>query len=165
MYNPFPLFNAQLLKDKMAVGKRFFVRQTYPRGRTEEASASFLMKAYSEDEKQQAEKHLASITKDSFCYLYDARESSHLEKLRIAASQPPGFKIYYAGKKGLDWSPPPPYKEKMKRYIAKVHPSWRLQRTSKKVHIGLFEEYGELFLKFSFGEEEDKVPLKEVEKY
>jgi hypothetical protein len=165
MYNPFPLFNGQLLKDKIAEGKRYFVRQTYPRGLMAETRASFLIRAYDEHEKQQAEKHIEFLSNDSFRYLYDAREPIHLEKLKMAAGQPLGFKIYYAGKKGLDWIPPASYKEKMKRYIGKKHPNWRAQRTDKKVRIGLYEEFGKLFLKFSFGEEEDKVPLDEVEKY
>jgi hypothetical protein len=32
MYNPFPLLTPGLLKDQVARGKRYFVRQSFPRG-------------------------------------------------------------------------------------------------------------------------------------
>ena len=165
MYNPFPLLNEKLLIDKIKEGKKYFVRQTYKRGFQERLKAAFLFRAYGEDEKDLAEKHFEKIGDDKNAFLYDATNHDHLEKLHIAAKQPFGYKVFYAGKKGIEWKPPYQYQQKMRKYIRAEHPGWRTQTGGDKIEIGLYEEFGELFLKFSFEGEDDKVPLAEIEKY
>jgi len=165
MYNPFPLLNEQLLKDKIGEGKKYFVRQTYPRGMQPRLKASFLLRAYEEGEKNLAEEHLSYLKNDPNAFLYDASLADHLEKLTVAAKQPFGFKIYYAGKKGVDWRPPTDYQLKMQKYIRSKHPAWRTKYGGDKIQIGLYEEFGELFIKLSFEKEEEKIPFAEIEKY
>jgi len=46
MYNPFPLLNPGLLRDQVAKGKRYFVRQNFPRGYEGRLKAAFLLRAY-----------------------------------------------------------------------------------------------------------------------
>jgi len=171
MYNPFPLLTAALLKDQVAKGRRYFVRQSFPRGYEGRLKAAFLMRAYPAEEKELAEAHLAALTgpaslgRDPNAYLYDAMLPEHLERLLIAAGQPFGYKVFYAAKKGVDWKPPPVYQEKMKAYIRRHHPTWRTQKDGGKISIGLHEEFGELFLTFSFDKESDKVPFDLIEQY
>ncbi len=165
MYNPFPLLNEQLLVDKIKAGKRYFVRQTYRRGFDRTIIAAFLLRAYEDDEEIQANQHLSVLSKDGNAYLYDANNPEHLEKLVIAARQPHGYKIFYAGKKGVDWKPPIVYQTKIRNYIRTKHPDWRTKKGGDQVTTGLFEEFGMLFLKFSFDKEEDKIPFDEIEKY
>ncbi len=160
---PFPLLSETLLKAEIAKGKRFFVRQVFPRGMEARLRAAFLLRAYIESEKADAEQHMAAITGDRNAFLYDAQLPEHLEKLRIAARQPFGFKIFYAAKKGVDWKPPPVYQEKMKHYIRLYHANWRIDRGGEQILIGLYEEFGELFLKFSCGEEQETLPFDEIE--
>jgi hypothetical protein len=63
MYNPFPLFTPTLLlaQTSEAKGKRFFVRQTFPRGKHPELKAAFLFRGYTEEEKNVAEELIGSI--------------------------------------------------------------------------------------------------------
>jgi len=177
MYNPFPLLTPGLLKDQVARGKRYFVRQSFLRGYEGRLKAAFLLRAYPAEEKELAEAHLAAITRDGApgqnaalvrdpnAYLYDAAVPEHLERLYIAAGQPFGYKVFYAAKKGLDWKPPAVYQEKMKAYIRRHHPAWRTQKDGEKISIGLHEELGELFLTFSFDKESDKIPFDLIEQY
>jgi hypothetical protein len=183
MYNPFPLLTPGLLKDQVARGKRYFVRQSFPRGYEGRLKAAFLLRAYPVEEKEIADAHLAALTdpaglagdtaiaqdtarpRDPNAYLYDAALPEHLERLYIAAGQPFGYKVFYAAKKGLDWKPPAVYQEKMKAYIRRHHPAWRTQKDGEKISIGLHEEFGELFLTFSFDKENDKIPFDLIEQY
>ncbi|HEX9509595.1 MAG TPA: hypothetical protein VF939_03875 [Puia sp.] len=165
MYNPFPLLSEALLKDQVAKGKRFFVRQTFARGMDARLRAAFLLRAYPSDEKEQAQRHVAAIPRDANVFLYDADNPEHLEKLYIAARQPFGYKVFYAAKKGVDWQPPPIYKEKIRHYINRHHADWRGTREGEKIQVGIYEEFGELILKFSYDGEEDWIPFDDIEKY
>ena len=165
MYNPFPLLTTGLLQDQLAKGKRYFVRQTYPRGMEPRLIAAFLFRAYFGDEKDIADNHMSTLTGDGNAFLYDAETQGHLGKLQIASSQPFGYKIYYAAKKGLDWRPPQNYQEKMRRYIRRHHPEWRPQKEGDAVDIGLYEEFGRLYIKFSHSGEEERIPFDLIETY
>ena len=165
MYNPFPILTPALLKDQLAKGKRYFVRQTFTRGMDARLRAAFLLRAYSGEEKESAERHIAAIPRDANTFLYDAALAEHLEKLGIAATQPFGFKIFYAAKKGVDWKPSAVYQEKIKHHIRIHHSDWQTNRGGGKIEVGLHEEYGELFLKFSSGEEQETIPFDDIEKY
>jgi hypothetical protein len=165
MYNPFPLLSEAMLHAEMANGKRFFVRQYFVRGMDTHLKAAFLLRAYPGEEKDQAERHLAAIERDRHAFLYDALVPEHLGKLRTAASQPFGFRVYYAAKKGRDWKPPAVYDEKMKRYIRRHHGHWRTTRGGDKIEVGLYEEFGELYINFSYQGEEDRIPFNDIEKY
>ena len=165
MYNPFPLLNEALLNDEIGKGKRFFVRQTYPRGLEGRLKAAFLLRSYPEDEKGLAEEHLRMIAGDHHAFLYDASVAEELERLKIAARQPFGFKVFYAAKKGVDWRPPQLYQEKMRHYLSRHHADWRPTRGEKPIEAGLHEEFGALFIKFSYGGEEDMIPFDDIEKY
>jgi hypothetical protein len=165
MYNPFPLLTNGLLEDQLIKGKRWFVRQTFLRGMEPRLVAAFLLRGYDAEEKEPAGKHVAALAKDGNAFLYDAEEPIHLEKLKIAATQPFGYKIFYAARKGVDWKPPPAYQEKMRHYLRRHHPAWRPQKEGDKVQIGLYEEFGQLFLKFSYSGEDDTIPFDLIEQY
>ena len=165
MYNPFPLLNEKLLKDKILAGKRYFVRQTFRRGCDGRIIAAFLFRAYEAEKKDLAEEHMKKLTKDGNAFLYDASNTLHYEKLRVAARQPFGYNIFYAGKKGLDWKPPIQYQNKMRNYIRRNHPGWQTKPGVDKIAIELCEEFGELLLTFSFDGEDDKILFEEIEKY
>lgn len=164
MYNPFPLLDEPMLADKIRKGKRYFVRQTFTRGKTAAARLSLLLRAYEEEEKETANRHFHSLVGDANAFLYDLSEPGHLQRLQTAAKQPSGFRIFYAGKKGEDWKPPLPYEQKIKRYIRLHHGGWRPKKGGEKIEVGLFEDLGQLFLKFSFQGEEDSIPFEQIEK-
>ena len=110
-YQPFPPLTKALLQQKIAEGKRYLVCQTFPRGMKPGSCGSLLLRAYSALEKDQAEAHLLSLSSDPNARIYDLVDPHHLKALWQAATQPAGYKVYYAGKKGAGWRPPP-------------HPSW-----------------------------------------
>lgn len=179
MYNPFPLLTPGLLRDQVAKGKRYFVRQNFPRGYEPRIKAAFLLRAYEAEDKAVAEQHLAHLTpgprpgagagasrhSDPYAFLYDAGIQDHLVRLKTAATQPFGYKVFYAAKKGVDWNPPEAYREKVRAYIRLHHPGWRGSRGGDPIEIGLYEEFGELFLKFSREDEHDTIPFDLIEKY
>lgn len=165
MYNPFPLLTPGLLKDQIAKGKCYFVRQTFTRGYEGRLKSAFLIRGYSADEKELAEQHLAAIGHDPNAFLYDVQVPAHVERLTIAAGQPFGYKVFYAAKKGVDWKPPEAYEGKIRAYISRHHAVWRTQKEGDKIQVGLYEEFGELFLKFSYQEENDSIPFDLIEKY
>jgi hypothetical protein len=165
MYNPFPLLSKGLLTDQIAKGKRWFVRQSFVRGMEARLKAAFLVRGYDAEEKALAEKHLAGLSHDGNAFLYDAAVATHVEKLNVAAGQPFGYKIFYAAKKGVDWRPPAVYQQKIRRYLGRHHPGWRAQKEGDKIQVGLYEEFGELFIKFSHGGEEEVVDFEVIEGY
>jgi hypothetical protein len=126
--------------------------------------AAFLLRAYEETEAEQAQRHLQALDHDPHSFLYDAANPEHLERLHTAARQPFGYKVYYAGRKEIEWKPPPAYREKMRNYILREHPFWRDREKGEKIRIGLSEEFGVLFLTFNVGVEEDKIELSTLEK-
>jgi hypothetical protein len=165
MYNPFPLLTPGLLRDQVANGKRYFVRQNFPRGHTRPLKAAFLLRAYEAIDQLTAEQHFAALASDPYAFLYDVTIQDHLVRLKTAATQPFGYKIFYAAKKGVDWKPPENYREKMRHYINRNHPAWRGIQGRQPVEIGLYEEFGELFLKFSCEDEHDTIPFDLIETY
>ena len=165
MYNPFPLLTPGLLRDQVAKGKRFFVRQYFPRGHDNRLKAAFLFRGYDAIDQTTAAQHLAALFSDPYAFLYDVTIQDHLVRLKTAATQPFGYKVFYAAKKGVDWHPPETYQEKMRRYIARNHPAWRGVQNREPVEIGLYEEFGELFLKFSHKDEHDTIPFDLIETY
>ena len=174
MYNPFPLLTPDLLRNEVAKGKRWFIRQNFPRGYEGRLKAAFLLRAYEEIDKPTAEQHLAALTRrspgeggspDPYAFLYDVNTQDHLVRLKTAATQPFGYKVFYAAKKGVDWKPPENYREKMRHYIRRHHPDWRGARGADPIEIGLYEEFGELFLKFSREDEHDTIPFDLIEQY
>jgi hypothetical protein len=172
MYNPFPLLTPGLLRDQVAKGKRYFVRQYFPRGYDTRLKAAFLLRAYDAIDHPTAEQHLGVLQNpagagppDPYAFLYDVTIQDHLVRLKTAATQPFGYKVFYAAKKGVDWTPPETYREKMRHYIRRHHPGWRGTESNAQVEIGLYEEFGELFLKFSREDEHDTIPFDLIEKY
>jgi hypothetical protein len=165
VYNPLPILTPGLLADQLAKGKRWFVRQTFPRGMEARLIAAFLIRGYDEDEKTTADQHLAALKNDGNAYLYDATDPAHHKKLQIAAGQPFGYKVFYGARKGVEWKPPADYQEKMRHYLRRHHPAWRPQKEGDKIQIGLVEEFGQLFLKFSYSGEDDIIPFDRIEKY
>lgn len=127
------------------MGKRWFVRQSYPRGMEAGLKATLTLRSYPSEYEETAKEHLAAIARDKMTFLYDATLPYHLERLRIAAKQPEGYKTFYIGTKIIEWDPPPEYKEKVRRYIRRHHSEWA---DKKKINVELHEQNGELILKF-----------------
>ena len=101
--------------------------------------------------------------KDGNRFLYDVEDMSHLEKLYVAAGQPFGYRIFYAGRIAADWKPPVDYQKKIRQYIKNKHPDWRAGTNGDRIEAGLMEEFGELYIKLRWKTEEDVTKLEEIE--
>ncbi|HKP31092.1 MAG TPA: hypothetical protein VJT83_00105, partial [Chitinophagaceae bacterium] len=66
-------------------------------------------------------------------------------------------------KRGEDWNPPQEYQLKIKVFLKQHHSNWKSKHGGEKIAVGLYEDFGKLFLKFSFDGEEDTVPIEEIE--
>jgi hypothetical protein len=163
LYNPLPILTPGLLGNELKTGKRWFVRQFYPRGMETALKAAITLRSYDSDDKETAEAHLVAIGKDKLAFLYDATLPEHLERLKTAAEPPEGYKTFYIGTKRIEWNPPPEYKEKVRHYIRRHHSS---ESKGKKIIVELHEKYGELLLKFKYNnKEKDLIPFDQIEKY
>jgi hypothetical protein len=167
MYNPFPLLTPSSLLAQMAPekGKRYFVRQTFPRGLEDGLRAAFLFRGYTLEEERLAQEHLQFLTADPNSFLYDVTRKDHLEKLTTAARQPSGFKVYYVGKTKIDWKLPKSLDHKLRHYIRETHPGWRTKKGGDTVQALLYEEFGRIYLKLSFLGEEENLLLEKLENF
>lgn len=128
--------------------------------------AAFLIRGYWKEEEELAYQHMAALKgKDGNAFLYDATVPEHVKKLQVAANEPFGYKIFYGAKKGVDWKPPQKIEISIRRYINRYHPNWRAQSEGGEILVGLYEEFGELFIKFSHKEDEDYIPFEMIEQY
>ena len=165
MYNPLPLFTTRILQAELGKGKRWFIRQTYDRGMETGLKAALLIRAYPAEEKETAEAHQAAIQTDRTAFLYDAGLPEHLQRLKKAAESLRDYKVFYVGREKVDWEPPELYKQKIRHYIRSQHPGWLPQQKGEKIHVGLHEKFGELFLKFSYKKQHDTIPFDGIENY
>src|SRR5688572_1999972 len=97
MYNPFVPFDKKLLEAFIANNKKFFVRQTFPRGMPVGETSiknAFLMSHYSE--LKEAMVHFHALKSDHYIFLYEADNEEHLHKLTIAVKEPGPYRIFAA---------------------------------------------------------------------
>jgi len=126
MYNPYtiltPTILAAMLKQPM-----YFVRQHYPRGIPHEDGkvVSLLLTHYilHETDKERADRHMRLLMKDPYRFLYDSTDSEHFEKLKIAATQPHGYRIY-VNLLPKKWKASDGLKIKISRYVREKLPWW-----------------------------------------
>lgn len=95
MFNPYCIFTKDLLEAFVKSGKRYFVRQTFVRGRDHfntDIKEYFLICHY--DNSDEALTHFNAISTDGNRFLYDWEIPEHRARLYIAAQHPGGFKVY-----------------------------------------------------------------------
>ena len=167
MLNPYSLLTpeilAALLKQPM-----YFVRQEYPRGAFLYDNAeikTLLLTHYPkhEIENERAQRHMRLLWKDPYRFLYDSTKTDHLEKLRLAAQQPDGYRIYI-NLMQTKWKAGPALKLKIGSYVREKLPCWNYS-TRDKLHVTLKERYGELFLALLWRGQQTEVLLEEIENY
>ena len=165
MFNPLCLFNAKILEAFVKAGKTHFVRQTYSRAlalNDQHLKGCFLITHYADE--GEAKQHYEAVQSDANRFLYDWSNERHRRRLHLAATQPPGYKIYASVvMPGWEKEAAQVLKEKVHAYITrkmKWHPS-RLDA----IDFDLYPHFGEVFVKMRFRKQEIKVSLAEVEKF
>lgn len=95
MFNLLAKFDNRTLDGLLTQGHRYFVRQTFEKGREVfdiTTKAHFLICHYKDPAK--AKEHYDVLTDDPARFLYDWDAPEHQQRLRMAAEQPAGYKIF-----------------------------------------------------------------------
>jgi hypothetical protein len=163
-YNPFVLFNARILDRLVAAGVKHFVRQTYDRGRDPldtTTKGAYLLSHY-KDTTNAIDHFSAAIKFDTAKYLYNVAIDYDMDKLRIAASQPAGYKIYVDlfSFELSKWTPPESLAKKMEQYLRVS--SWKAG--DGKIATAITTQAGVIYITFRRGSDVMKVNLSEIEK-
>lgn len=165
MFNPYAIFSAKLLDAFVKSGKRYFVRQTFPRGLNKfnpMIKAAFLISHYSDTAGAGA--HYNALEGDGNRFLYDWQDVEHKNKLIIASKNPPGYTIY-ANVWEVNWKSAitPELKDQVRRYVASAL-NWRPAR-GEQLQFDIYAQFGEPYVKLKLrGMQEVKVKLEEIEK-
>jgi hypothetical protein len=166
MYNPYAILTPALLK-AMLRQPMYFVRQHHPRGLSHPAEKIipllFTHYTHHETDKERAQRHLRLLLKDPYRFLYDSTNPAHLEKLKTAASQPAGYRIYInlLPKK---WKANDALKLKISRYVKEKLPWWNYS-SKDKLNVTLKERYGQLFIALLWRGQQTEVLLEDIENF
>lgn len=163
MFNPFYPLTDQLLDAFIAKGKKYFVRQTFNRGRNpfdEQVKGYFLFTHY--DNFTTAQDHYGAIGHDPNRFLYEWGNPEHQQKLRLAASGLKEYKNYAAVlrpdfEKGITDQ----LKKKIRSYVSNKL-GW-YPKGSDTMDTNFELQFGELFIRLRYGGRQAKVKFEEIE--
>lgn len=163
MFNPCNLFTSELLESMLQKEVVHFVRSEFKRGLSssdKDVKAALLISHYHDP--AEAERHYNAIGHDPYRRLYDARQEADKEKLRIAASQPAGYKIYSRILiPGIETKITSLYREHTKRYLYQ-HTRWDL-KGKMTIYPHLYFQLGELYVRIANGGDEIKIKFEDIE--
>lgn len=163
MFNPCYPFTRELLDSMVQKEVVHYVRSTYKRGLNEkdnDTKAAFLISHYHDP--AEAERHFNAIHNDPNRAIYDARKPDDLEKLKIAASQPEGFKVFSRIMiPGIEKKITTVFREHTKRYLFK-NTNWDL-KGRVTITPFLYFQLGTLYTRISFQGDEIKIKFEDIE--
>ena len=167
MYNPYSLLTPQLL-NAMTKQPMYFVRQYYERGKMihdENNISPFLFTHYThhDTDKERVERHMRLLWMDKYRFLYDSTKQEHFEKLKQAALQPEGYRIFInlLPKK---WKANEMLKMKINNYMLHKLPWWKYS-PADKLNVTLKERYGQLYIALLWKGQQTEVHLDEIENF
>ena len=165
MYNPYTLLTREIL-DAMLRQPMYFVRQYYDRGlndfgKKEMVPLLFTHYAHHETGKERAERHMRLLMKDSYRFLYDSTIPSQLEKLKLGATQPAGYRVY-VNLLPREWKANDGLKRKINTYMLHKLPWWHYS-PADKLKVTLKDRYGRLYLGLLWKGQQTEVDLEEIE--
>lgn len=166
IYNPYTILTPGIL-DAMLKQPMYFVRQYYERGseicRGKSLPLLFTHYGHHETDKERAERHMRLLLKDTYRYLYDSTDPAHFEKLKMAATQPQGYRVYInlLPKK---WKANSSIKLKINQYVRMKLPWWNYS-PADKLKVTLKERYGQLFIVLLWRGQKTEVLLEEIENF
>ncbi len=167
MLNPYTLLTPAIL-DAMLRQPMYFVRQYYQRG--EDAFGNeknipllFTHYAHHETDLERAYRHMRLLMKDSYRFMYDSCDPAHLEKLKKAAAQPAGYRVYI-NLLPAKWKAGDGLKRKISAYVSHKLPWWHYS-PADKLKVTLKERYGELYIALLWKGQQTEVILPEIENF
>ncbi len=163
MLHPFAPLTKPLLDAFVKADKKYFVRQTYHRGKElldDNIKGCFIFTHYNEI--SEAERHVNAIPHDRHRFLYDWNKYEDQQRLLKAASSPAGYKIY-SGVLIKDWLKLTTriLKSKARKYIDNSL-GWR-PGSGDTVDVIISSNYGELYAEFKLRSRENRVKLEVIE--
>ncbi len=166
MLQPFYPFKAAYVDKFIALKKKYFVAQSYPRGQKEaEAFEKTAMLLSDYDNPGLAKNHLAAIKQDSFAAIIDTSKEKHLTRLREILNAKSPYLVYWNAVKSnnkLKAHVKKKYRDHIKRYIDK-NTRWHIGR-EETIEIEVELEFGTLFMVINRGKQSLRIPLAEIEK-
>ena len=167
MLNPYTLLSPPLLA-AMLKQPMYFVRQYYDRGADPWADGKqipllFTHYAHHETDKERVERHMRLLMKDSYRFVYDSTNPAHLEKLKHAADQPEGYRVYI-NLLPDKWKAGDGLKRKISGYVMNHLPWWQYS-PADKLKVTLKERYGQLYLALLWRGQQTEVILTEIENF
>jgi hypothetical protein len=163
MFNPLCLLSPELLDAFVKAGHLYFVRQAYPRAKNlidTHIKGYFLITHHKT--LNNATEHFEAIKKDGNRYLYDWNKPTDREKIKAAAAQPEGYKIYASVvMPDVQQKAELVLKKKIKHYIDNKL-KWRPGRDAT-VDFNLYPHYGEVHVTLKLRNQQVKVALSEIE--
>lgn len=162
-FNPYCTLTAQLLEGFVKARKRYFVRQTFKRGRdffNNDIKEYFLVCHY--EDAGEAMAHFNALPGDGNRFLYDWEIPEHRARLYMAATQPAGFKVY-ANVLEKNWLRHITHrlKYKFRRYIDNTL-QWR-PATSDIVECQFYSHFGETHALIKLRNQEVRLKLEDIE--
>lgn len=157
-FNPMALLTTEVLEGLAQAGHRYFVRQSFARG-AEPGIRSLIYTHYKDYFR--AKEHLDVLAQDASRRLYNWEDSTDREKLRIAAGQPQGFRIY-ANLFRRDWEKrlSRMLREKMRRYIN--HLDWE-PKAGESIEPQFYPHFGEVYVSLQYKGREVRINFEEIE--
>jgi len=165
MHNPYTLLTDEIL-DTLVRQPMYFVIQYYPRGTDhfdKEPTTSLLLTHYVQkgDDYERIERHMRLLMTDKYRLLYDSKNSEHMQRLKIAASQPEGYKIYI-NLLPQAWKENNILKRKINNYLLHHFSRWNYS-SKDNLKVTLIERYGNLYIAMLWKGQQTEVDLNEIE--
>ena len=167
MLNPYTLLTPALLA-AMLKQPMYFVRKYYERGTDPWCDGQHIPLllthyAHHETDKERVERHMRLLMKDPYRFVYDGTIPAHLEKLKLAAEQPAGFRVYI-NLLPDKWKAGDSLKKKISSYVMNHLPWWQYS-PADKLKVTLKERYGQLYLALLWRGQQTEVILSEIENF
>lgn len=166
MLQPFELFRPMYIPKLLALGKKFLVSQSYPRGidyLADERKTPVLISDY--DDHGLAKVHLNAVKHDHYAAILLLDKPTHKNKLLEMLATDSKYRVFWAivqSGKELQERVNKKYKDKMRNYIA-VHTNWRIDRNTE-IRPTIQVTFGELFIILKHGSQTLRIKFEEIEK-
>jgi hypothetical protein len=162
MFLPFCVFSEDLMQRLVRYGHSYFVRQTVVSSKrvfSGGVKGRFLMTHYKN--LKEAEQHFEAIAFDPNRYLYHYNVLEHRTRLHVAAAGVSGYQIYSSLlRENWERDLSDSLQKKVKRYVSKL--GWKPGKADP-VGSELELEYGRIFLRLTFKDQQARVTFEEIE--
>lgn len=163
-FNPYTLLTPELLL-AMLRQPMLFVRQHYPRGRSDVADTTvpILLTHYihHEVDSERAHRHMRLLYHDPLRRLYDSTLPDDRKKLETAATQPQGYHIY-VNLLSAPWHANEHWKKKIAAFVRLHLPQWK-PAASCSLKVSLKDRFGSLYIGLAWKHHQTEVLLDEIE--